>query len=78
MILLGTKAPDMRSEAMPIGNGLTVTFTFVSGTMEAAFAPDLPRGRKARRYLPAYRRARDEFLRRVSARTGMTIGVLEI
>lgn len=68
----------MASEAMPLGDGLTVTFTMTAGRMEAAFAPLLPRGRKARRYLPPYRRARDEFLRRFSVRTGLTVGVLEI
>jgi hypothetical protein len=74
----GLKTPDMRSEAMPLGDGLTVTFALVDGAMEVAFAPRPPRGRKARRYLPAYRRARDEFLRRLSLKTGLTVGVLEI
>ncbi len=71
-------ALDMASEAMPLGNGLTVTFSMIGGRMEAAFAPDLPRGRGARRYLAPYRRARDEFLRRVAQRTGLTVGVVEV
>jgi hypothetical protein len=68
----------MRSEAMPLGDGLTVRFAIINGQMEAAFSPTPPRGRKARRILPAYRRARDEFLRRFSVRTGLTVGVLEV
>lgn len=68
----------MSSEAMPLGNGVTVTFSMDAGQMEAAFAPDLPKGRKARRFLAPYRRARDEFLRRVALRTGLTVGVVEI
>jgi len=69
---------EMRSEAMPLGDGLTVRFAIINGRMEAAFNPTPPRGRKARRILPAYRRARDEFLRRFSVRTGLTVGVLEV
>lgn len=68
----------MASEAMPIGGGITVSFTFRAGQMDVSFNRELPKGRKARRYLPAYRLARDEFLRRVSHRTGLTVGVLEI
>jgi hypothetical protein len=63
---------------MPIGNGFTVTFSMNAGRMEAAFAPGLPKGRKARRFLASYRLARDEFLRRVALRTGLTVGVVEV
>jgi len=71
-------ALSMASEAMPLGDGFTATFTLAAGRIDVAFNRDLPKGRKARRYLPAYRRARDEFLRRVSHRTGLTVGVVEV
>lgn len=68
----------MASEAMPLGDGLTVTFAMKEGQIDAAFTPPLPRGRKARRYLAPYRRARDEFLTRVAKRPGLTVGVVEL
>ena len=69
---------NLRSEAMPLGDGLFVTFSMAGGQIDAAFAPPLPRGRKARRYLAPYRRARDAFLRRVALRTGLTVAVVEV
>lgn len=68
----------MASEAMPLGNGFTVTFSMNAGRIDAAFIPALPKGRKARRYLSSYRLARDEFLCRVALRTGLTVGVVEV
>lgn len=76
--MIDPRSITMSSEAMPIGNGFSVTFSMDAGRMEAAFAPDLPRDRKARRFLAPYRRARDEFLRRVALRTGLTVGVVEV
>ncbi len=49
---------NMRSERMPIGDGYSVTFSFASGRLEADWQPKVPYGRKGRKYLPAYRRAR--------------------
>lgn len=68
----------MTSEAMPLGNGLTVTFSLAAGRLDAAWSPAIPTGKKAQRYLAPYRRARDEFLRRVSLRFGLSVGVVEL
>ena len=68
----------MTSEAMPIGNGLTVIFTMKAGKLAVDWKPRMPVGRKGRKYLPAYRLARDEFLRRVAERTGQVVMVLDL
>lgn len=67
----------MRSEAMPVGDGFTVTFLLAGGRLDAEWQPGLP-GKKGRKLIPAYRRARDEFLRRVAHRHGFHIGVVEL
>lgn len=68
----------MTSEAMPLGDGLTVTFSMKGGTLEAEWAPRVPRGRKARKYLPAYKRAPDEFIGRLVQRTGLNVLVVDL
>lgn len=69
---------DLRSERMPIGNGFSVSFSFCGGKLEADWHPRVPYGRKGRKYLPAYRQARDEFIRRMARRTGLNIMVVDL
>lgn len=70
--------PDMSSETMPVGDGFAVSFSMKAGRLDCEWSPRVPKGRKVRRYLPAYRLARDEFIRRMAKRTGIVIGVIEI
>jgi hypothetical protein len=71
-------ATDIRSEPMPIGDGFTVTFSFVGGKLDAEWQPRIPVGSSARRrYLSAYKRARLAFVRRVAKRTGLKIMVVD-
>lgn len=69
---------NMCSERMPLGDGLTVAFSFTNGHLAADWKPRMPYGRKGRKYLPAYRRARDEFVRRVAHRTGLNVLVVDL
>jgi hypothetical protein len=69
---------NLSSEAMPVGDGFAVTFFMKAGRLDCEWSPRVPKGRKARRYLPAYRLARNEFIRRLSARAGIVIGVIEL
>lgn len=69
---------DMRSEAMPVGDGYTVNFVLKAGRLDCEWSPRTPKGRKARRVLPAYRLAREEFVRRLSIRAGVTVGIIEL
>lgn len=69
---------NMSSEAMPVGGGFAVSFTMKAGQLDCEWSPRVPKGRKARRYLPAYRLARDEFIRRMARKTGVIIGVVEL
>jgi hypothetical protein len=68
----------MSSERTPVGGGFTISFTFRDWKMEAHWEPRVPVGRKGRKYLPAYRLARDEFLARVAKRTGLNVAVVEL
>lgn len=69
---------DIRSEQTPVGGGFTISFTFRDRKLEAHWEPRVPVGRKGRKYLPAYRLARDEFLARVARRTGLSVAVVEL
>ncbi|WP_267394976.1 MULTISPECIES: hypothetical protein [unclassified Sphingomonas] len=71
-------AINMHSERMPLGDGFTVSFTFRDQKLEADWQPRLPYGRKGRKYLPAYKRARDEFIARLARRTGLTVLVVDL
>ena len=59
---------------IPVGNGFTVSFRLSERGIEAEWLPDVPKGRKARRVLPAYRKARDAFL----ATLGVSSMVVEL
>lgn len=71
-------AVEMRSERMPLGDGFTVSFVFQNRKLEADWQPRLPYGRKGRKYLTAYRLARDEFVRRIAKRTGLNVLVVDL
>jgi hypothetical protein len=71
-------AVEMRSERMPLGDGFTVSFVFQNRKLEADWQPRLPHGRKGRKYLPAYRLARNEFVRRIAKRTGLNVLVVDL
>lgn len=68
----------MSSERMPIGDGFTVSFVFKDFKLEAEWRPRVPYGRKGRKYLPAYRSARNEFVRRIAKRTGLNVLVVDL
>lgn len=72
------RAVTMSSERMPLGDGFTVSFVFQDRKLEAEWQPRVPYGRKGRKYLPAYRLARDEFLRRLAKRTGLNVLVVDL
>ena len=52
----------MASPDIPVGNGFTVSFRLSERGIEAEWLPDVPQGRKARRLIHAYRKARDQWL----------------
>jgi len=78
MTVSNTSAVTMTSERMPLGDGYTVSFVFQDRKLEAEWQPRVPYGRKGRKYLPAYRLARNEFLRRVAKRTGLKVLVVDL
>ncbi len=67
----------MTSEEMPVGEGFVVVFSMIGGKMDVEWQPRIPTGRRGRQCLPAYRLARNEFLRRVALKTGLNVAVIE-
>ncbi len=67
----------MTSEKMPVGKGFAVVFHMEGGQMEVEWLPRMPGPRRGRQCLPAYRLARNEFLRRVALKTGLNVAVIE-
>lgn len=65
----------MRSEAMPVGDGYAVTFSYVRGRLDAEWSPDVPSGRI--HLTPAYQRARTEFMQQLARRLDGKLMVVE-
>ncbi len=61
-------------KSYPLPGGITVRFALNAGVLECEWSPGLPRGRHAKKLLPHYRNARDEFL----ASLGINVAVVEI
>lgn len=72
------RAVTMSSERTPLGDGFTVSFVFQGRKLEAEWQPRVPYGRKGRKYLPAYRLARNEFVRRIAQHTGLNVLVVDL
>lgn len=51
------------SRTYPLDRRFTIEFSLIDGQLQCAWAPDIPHGREARSLLPAYRKARTDFLR---------------
>ena len=67
-----------RSPIFELGRGFSVEFTFAEGRMDAIWSPRMPHGRRGRQILPAYRRARHDFLSGVAKKLGIVIAVADI
>ena len=61
----------------PVGRGFTVSFRLSDRGIEAEWLPNVPQGRRARRLLPAYRHARDQWLA-VLAGEGVNVVVVDL
>ena len=64
------------SPDIPVGNGFTVSFRLSARGIEAEWLPEVPKGRKARRLIPAYRNARDPWLATLAGQ-GINVMVVE-
>lgn len=65
----------LQSEPVAVGDGFAVTFSFAAGRLDAEWSPKVP-SRKPH-LAPAYRRARNEFLKHVAQQAGGGILVVE-
>ena len=63
-----------QSQSLALPGGFSVEFTLDRGRLEAVWAPDMPSGNKANALLPAYRAARNRFLRA----SGANVLVIEL
>lgn len=68
-----TAAPTSNTGPYDLGRGYSITFRLDGGRLDAVWEPGLPTGRRGRQLLPAYRKARDTFLRSVAGSTGMIL-----
>jgi hypothetical protein len=59
-----------------LGHGYTITLQHTGLMLECQWAPDVPRGKTAKKLLPAYRQARDKFLSELA--NGQGFAVIEI
>jgi len=66
------------SPALDIGKGYSVEFTFDGTRLDCEWSPRMPRGRKGRSLLPAYRLARNLFLGKVAVFTGKNVAVIDL
>lgn len=66
--------PFAYRKAYPLPGGVTVSFALNDGLLECEWSPALPTGKRAKKLLPHYRNARNEFL----ASLGMNTLVLEL
>lgn len=68
----------MKSRPYQMPGGFTVTFEFDGRVFQAEWAPRVPKGRKAKRLIPHYRAARDEWLIGQQTAMGGRIMVVEL
>jgi hypothetical protein len=76
--MTGLNSLDMASQPVPVGKGFSVAFTWKRGRIGCEWLPKCPGGFRSLKDTPAYRNARDAFVREVSERSGVWIGVIEI
>ena len=53
----------------PLPRGYEIEFSLDNGRLECRWSPDVPRGQRARKLLPAYREARKAFLASLGVNT---------
>jgi hypothetical protein len=74
----GLSTLELRGEPVPLGGGFSVAFSWNRGRIGCEWAPKCPRGFSTLKQTPAYRNARDAFVREVSERSGVFVGVIEL
>jgi len=66
------------SAPTPLGKGYSVAFSFDGSRIDCEWLPKMPYGRRGRSLLPAYREARNTFLRKVARFTGQNVAVIDL
>lgn len=66
--------PLAYSKTYNLPGGITAEFCLNNGRLECAWSPEMPRGKKAKKLLPHYRAARNDFL----GSLGMNVAVIEL
>ena len=57
----------VRTYSLP--RGYEIELSLDNGRLECRWSPDVPKGQRARKLLPAYRIARDQFIRSLGVNT---------
>lgn len=66
--------PLAYSKTYSLPGGITAEFSLNNGRLECTWSPEMPRGKKAKKLLPHYRAARNDFL----GSLGMNVAVIEL
>ena len=56
-------------QSYKLPRGYEIELSLDGGRLECRWSPDVPRGQRARKLLPAYRDARDKFIRSLGVNT---------
>lgn len=62
-------SPFAYKRSYDLPGGFAVDFVLDRGRLEAQWSPDIPKGKRAKKLLPAYRTARNDFIRSTGVRT---------
>ena len=68
----------MKSKSYTLPDGYSITFERTALGINVEWSPRQPHGRKAKRLLPAYKAARNDWLQSEAIRLGANIMVVEI
>jgi hypothetical protein len=66
--------PLVYSKTYTLPGGITAEFSLDNGRLECAWSPDVPSVEQAKKLLPHYRAARNDFL----GSLGMNVAVIEL
>jgi hypothetical protein len=66
-----------RTQPLELGHGYAVEFRWQRDRFDAVWSPEMPAGKRARKIMPAYQRARHHFLSKVASELGINIAVMD-
>lgn len=69
---------SFRGEPVDLGRGYSIRFLFTGAELHCEWQPGMPKGRAGKRLLPAYRAARDRFVRDLADHHRISVMIVEV